>query len=298
MIKLALIGLGSMGKNYLNTLSSFKNAQITHLCSKTQRTLDLYSDEFYKTTDYKSLAGRKQIDGIIIATPASTHFQIVSFFLKINIPLLIEKPLTTNYLDAINLLRLQKNTAVLVGHTLLYHPTYLKIKQNISKIGKIEMITFEGANNNPRKNTSLIYDWGSHGISLFIDLLKDSPKNFKLITYKKQEQFIELNYKLNFKGNINCFLNMSWVSPQKKRSLTIHGSKGKLIFDDFAKSKLTLNNKPLPYNPTPPLTVELEDFLKSIETKQKPDSDLKFGVEVIKVLDMLSKLADSNFKRS
>lgn len=300
MIKLALIGLGSMGKNYLSTIASFKNAQITHLCSKTQKTLDSYPDKYCKTTDYKSLIGNKQIDAIIITSPASTHFELASFFLKNRIPLLIEKPLTTNYDDALNLLKLQNNTPVLVGHTLIYHPVFMMIKQNLPKIGQLKKLTFIGANNNPISDTNLIYDWGPHPISLFLNLLKQNPFKIKLAGSKTNKiyGYMNLNYQLIFPDSIEAAINISWDSSQKKRQLIVEGTESSLKFDDFAKSKLTFNQKPLEYNPTPPLTLELKDFLKALKTNSKPQSDLKFGADVVKVLDMLNKSADSNLERS
>lgn len=296
MVKLALIGLGPMGKNYLNTLISFKNARITHLCSKTMQTLSSYPNKFSKTTDYKSII-KDKVDGVIIATPASSHFEIVSFFLRNNIPLLIEKPLTTNYQKALDLLKLHRNGTVLVGHTLLYHPAYQKLKKSLPKIGQVKKVVFVGANNNPRTDTSLIYDWGPHPISLFLDLFNESPEKIKVIGSKTHQTyvFLELNFQLDFPNGCQGFIKIAWNSKQKKRQLIAEGTKGILVFDDFVPYKLTLNSQPLKYDLTSPLKLEVEDFLKVLKGNGKPQSDLKFAVEVIGVLDRLEKSTQPNF---
>ncbi len=263
-MKLALVGLGSMGQNYLNTVSQLKDISIKYISTR--------------KSDYKELINYK-IDGIIIATPSSTHFEIASFFLKHHLPLLIEKPLTTNFTDAKKLLVLQKKTPVLVGHTLLFHKGYLKIKKELGKIGKIQRLEFIGENNKPRTDTALIYDWGSHGVSLFLDLMGKGPLDLKIIKYKnKAGRVVSLQAKLIFPKQIVADLNIAWNSTSKKRSFKVTGEKGTLEFDDILL-------------PDKPLARELKDFCKVIRG-EATQTDLAFGVRVIKYLDILNGLLE------
>src|SRR3989344_4854692 len=129
-LRLALIGLGRMGNNYLNSVKQLKEVQISWICSKTQKSLEELPSIYGKTSDYKTLVLKNGLDGVIIATPAPSHFEIAEFFLKNRIPLLIEKPLVTNPAEAEKLLTIQKQTQTqtqtqtpsIVGHTLLFYP--------------------------------------------------------------------------------------------------------------------------------------------------------------------------------
>lgn len=76
MITLGLVGVGAWGKNYLKTISLFERIKVKYVCTRSQNSLQQLPNSTTKTTDYKELAKYHDIDGIIVATPASTHFKI------------------------------------------------------------------------------------------------------------------------------------------------------------------------------------------------------------------------------
>lgn len=297
MKKLALIGLGVMGNYYLKTSKLISGCKIEQICANSPGTLKKYPNSFRKTTDFKKIG---PADGIIIASPASTHFKIAKFFISKKIPLLIEKPFTTNYKDALTLQKLagKSKTSILVGHTLLYHPAYLELKKNISKIGKIKKIIFEGANNKPRTDTNILYDWGPHGASLILDILKTFPRKITFLKPPKLKKEISLS--LIFPGNIEGILNLSWVSKNKKRKLIVEGTRGSVVFDDTELKKLTIIIEEKIIFPeiskNQPLENELREFINILKTDHKVKSyDLAFGVKVIRLLDRIEKAAQKNF---
>ena len=64
----------------------------------------------------------------------------VEFALEKGFNVLIEKPMTTNYKDALELSRIAKEhrNIVMVGHIYLYNPAFLRAKKLIKSIGKIK----------------------------------------------------------------------------------------------------------------------------------------------------------------
>jgi predicted dehydrogenase len=296
MITFALVGLGAMGQNYLDTLKNTPGAEIRYICDKNRILLDKYST-YHKIFDFKQLAKRK-IDGVIIATPAATHFEIVSFFLERNIPVLVEKPLATNLKDAKQLLKINEGTPILVGHSLLYNPAYLKMKSELGKIGKIKNIKFTGKNNNPRQDTTVLYDWGSHGIAFILDILAKEPTSIR--TIKKNERC--LYSIMDFNDECKGIIDISWESTKKIRKLEITGVKGKLIFDDMASKKIKfldfLKSKTIypSYSNEQPLYFEILEFLDAILKKGKIKSDLNFGIKVVSILDQINKTSSKTTK--
>ena len=55
--------------------------------------------------------------------------------IKRNKPLLVEKPLTLNLVESIKLNNLARNNNVnlMIGHLLLFHPAFIKIKKLINQ---------------------------------------------------------------------------------------------------------------------------------------------------------------------
>lgn len=288
MTTLALIGAGKWGKNYINTINNLSSCVLP--------------EEFIKTSNYKDLFAFNNINGVIIATPASTHFKIAKEFLKRGFNVLVEKPMTTNYKDALGLSEISRKykNIFMVGHIYLYNPAFLMVKKLIKSIGKIKYISTEGMNYGPiRKDVSALWDWGPHDISMAIDLLGSVPEEVSVIGYDM------CNLKLKFPNNLFVFVNIGWLSPIKKRIMTIVGEKSTIIFDDTIEKKITyIENLGTSFQTTypsfsqqSPLSVQVSEFVKRIENKENKDnSSLEMGLNVTKTLESCEKSMKLNGK--
>lgn len=301
MITLALIGAGAWGKNFISTIDTFSDCRIKYICSKTKKTLDSFNNDFIKTTNYKDFFNYPDIDGVIIATPASTHYQIVKDFLEKEINLLIEKPLTTSYEQAKELksLKSRKTSKVLLGHVYLFDPAYIKIKDLSKKIGEVRYLYHEMLNNGPFcKDVSVLWHLGPHTISLFLDIFQKKPIE---ISAWGSYDLVFLN--LRFSDKTHAFAKLSWLSPVKKRELVIVGKKSTLVYSDLAEKKVAYYHKNTDpsnviypaYSKTPPLEMEVKEFVQAIKQNKKINkSDLDFGAEVTKILCLAEQSLKNN----
>ncbi len=295
MINFALIGIGNWGKNYLSTIKAFPNCQIKYICSKSSNKLTQFKS-YVTTTNFKDLLKYQDIDGVIIATPGSTHYQIAKEFLKTCFNLLLEKPLTTNYQDSLRLKTLKDaSSKVLVGHVYLFDPTYLKAKELLERIGKIKYVSYEIISNRVHSSAvSLLWELGPHPISLLLDIHGSEPLHIQ----GWMESSNRISMKIRFPDQTESLVKLSWSPLIKKRELTITGQKGSLIYNDLQSNRLTLletlgakTKKIYPsYNYQLPLDKELDEFIQAIsEDRQVKISDLNFGVKVTKLLELAQK---------
>lgn len=290
MIRLGLIGLGAWGKNYLTTVSRIKGCRITHICAKSAATLSKYSAAYIKTSSYQDLLKQQNLDGVIIATPAATHFSMARDFIKQQIPILVEKPFTTNLHDAVILERLARNhqTLVMAGHEYLYNPAYLKLKETLPQLGRINFISAEAGNWGPfRPDTSVLWDYGPHDVAMLIDLLNGMPVS--VATWDSGSDSV--NARLNF-SHTAAFISVSRKLTHKVRRLIVVGEKKSLNYDELAKQKLTLyasRTKFLNYAKVTPLEQEVAAFVASIKTRRQSKTDVKHAVNVMRILDALER---------
>ncbi len=312
MINLALIGIGKWGRNYLSTIKAFPNCRIKYLCSSTAANLQEYKEDYVGTTDFKELFKYQDIDGVIIATPGSTHYQIIEEFLKKGFNLLIEKPLVTKYTDLLKLKELKNKTTskILVGHVYLFDPAYIKTKELLKDIGQIKSISYESVNNGPfRTDMSILWDLGPHAISLILDIYDKTP--YQVVAWglenlrPKLKLFDLVALRLKFSDQNDAFIKLNWLYPIKRRELVIVGSKSILLYNDLLPNRVTLFEnmgpdilgkdliKKLPnikypsYEHRLPLEVELGEFIEAIGKNQDPTrSNLDFGIKVTKILHL------------
>lgn len=285
MINLGLVGKGSWGKNYIRAIKELSNITL--------------SSENIKTHDYKDLFRNKNLDGVIIATPASTHYRIAKEFLKQGFDLLIEKPLALNSHDGLNLKEIadRKKRIVMVGHIYLYNPAFEVFKKYTEKIGKILFIKSYGMNYGPiRKDTSALWDWAPHDISMLLEL---SLVPSSIAAWKISDGMYSIKITSSkFSAIVFC----GWMSPIKKRSMMIVGERGAVIFDDTVDKKIlhiqrSDKNFKFFYPSFPkeePLKREVTEFVSSIRNKKNPKSDLAHGILTIKIIEAAEKSIRQN----
>ena len=145
MINLALIGIGKWGSNYLKAVESIEGAQIKYI----------------RKYDYDNLVKCKDLDGIIIATPDTTHNEIINKF-----PdkfLLVEKPVVMKWDEAKKL----ENEKIMAGHIYLYNKELLNLLDGGRDIQEIE---FSILNDQRKNDTELLWYLAPHPVSLYVYL--------------------------------------------------------------------------------------------------------------------------------
>ena len=76
-----------------------------------------------KTTTHPEDIFRSDVDGVVIAAPVRTHYQLAKEALLQGKHVLVEKPLTTNVAEARELITLanEQRRVLMVGHTFEYN---------------------------------------------------------------------------------------------------------------------------------------------------------------------------------
>lgn len=325
MINCALIGFGYWGPNIARTLLRIPEVNLKYICDASDESIKKIKNQysFLQTTkDVEILLQDKDLNAVIIATPAQTHYKLASRFLNKSINTFIEKPLATSSQDVLKLRKLSKNgITIMVGHTFEYNPAVLKIKEIISNkkdFGDIfYMYSLRVNLGQIRGDINALWNLAPHDISMGNLLLDMTPTEVSAIgvsyLQNKLEDVVFLNIK--YPNNILYQVHVSWLDPSKERKLTIVGSKKMIIFDDMdnempikiydkhADTGDIAKNSNLEYkiklhsgdiyipqiNYSEPLFEELKHFFDCINHKTKPKTDVENGLKVVKVLEAAEK---------
>jgi len=294
-LRIAVIGNGRWGKNIIKTLNALPECAVSYTA----------------TRDYAFLLKKDDIDGVVIATPPKTHTKIALQFITKKIPTFIEKPMTTSVKDAVRLRDASKaaRTAVFVGHIDLYNPAYIAAHAKIRTLGPIHAITSEGVSMGPfRGDTSVLFDWAPHNCAMVLDTVGQMPTSVQAwgesVLKPKSSLFDITTLRLTFPSGLVGTIHNSRLSPKKKRSLTVVGTKGSVVYSDTDVEKVlkfthTISQKSasaptespiaIAYGTATPLTAEMQAFLKSIRTKRASKTDVYNGVAVVTILEAAEK---------
>lgn len=178
MIRIGLIGAGKWGRNYIPIIRDLR----THLTNSAvlQAVVarhDITQGAFTVLRDWRSAVSWPTVDALIVATPASTHYEIARACIEARKPALIEKPLCMDVREAHELLdgALARNAALYVGYIDLHNPAFRHmqeiIRSDMPERAEIRLTGFGPV----RTDCSPLWDYGPHAIAMALSIFDEYP---------------------------------------------------------------------------------------------------------------------------
>ncbi len=151
IFSVAIIGCGARGaESYGRLFHKFNDKyKITSLCDVSKAKLEKYSktfdvDESNCFLSENEFFKERRADVLLIATLDADHVRQCLKGMELGYDILMEKPITDNYDECLQLLEAQKKfgNKVLVCHVLRYAPAFMKLKEllNQERIGRLVAI--------------------------------------------------------------------------------------------------------------------------------------------------------------
>lgn len=324
-IRLGLIGLGYWGNNYLRAMHEIENASLECVCDVDVRRATSFEGSNQSVTfsrDPEELASNKKLDAIIVATPASTHYEIVKKMLEGRKHVLVEKPLVMDSRQAVELCQISKETqkVLMVGHIYCFNSAVIYMKSFLAskKLGHLFYGTGLRLGWGPiRADASCTWDLATHDISMLDFLLNKMPETVvatgsSFIKSKDRRIYDYADIQLEYDDGFRFGLTVSWYAAEKIRMWYLTGSKCMIKFDDTNKdTPITVYNKTarnvnakyggfpkegdalLPFvSKEEPLRVELKEFLSSIRHNGRTSNSWQ-GARVVKVVECIENSISS-----
>jgi UDP-2-acetamido-3-amino-2,3-dideoxy-glucuronate N-acetyltransferase len=311
MINVAVVGSGYWGKNLVRNFNEL--GALHTICDNNPETLrcfkEKYPDKEFQTS-LEVVLQNPDIDAVVIATPAETHFHLAKSALQAGKHVFVEKPLALIVSEAQTLkqLAIHKNLKLMVGHILLYHPAIIKLKEIISsgELGKINYIYSNRLNlGKIRTEENILWSFAPHDISVILYLLEEMPTRVLAQggNYLNRDIADVTMSVLSFKSGVKGHVFVSWLHPNKEQRLVVIGDKRMVIFDDtLSEDKLQIHDKGvewinrqpvprkneaqvIPIDTCEPLRAECAHFLDAIESDKFIKTDASSGIQVLKVLN-------------
>ena len=319
ILRVGLIGLGSMGSNHRRVISTLEQANL----------VGIY-DPLYKIddkTDIKISSNLQELmelelDYCVVATPTNTHLEISTELIKNEIPVLIEKPLSLDYESSKQILILAKRFKVKggVGHIERFNPAIVEAKRRIKngEIGKIHQITTVRQGPRPMRitDTGVIKDLATHDIDLVSFLTNETYRSVSARTLRvngsEHEDMVLAACELT--NNIIISHKVNWLNPFKERKISILAEGGSFEID-LLKSELThfrvtsanVEHRDLQqvlgasqgevityaYPKVEPLVTEHESFCRFILGGESTIATLDDGARTVRIADILESNANT-----
>jgi predicted dehydrogenase len=294
MVKIAIIGLGSMGKNHYRVLKNISDVEIVALCDVVKK--ENYKEPFYQ--DLEDMLKNEKIDAAIIAVPTFLHKKIALKVASYGIDMLIEKPVASKIEDAKEILDFVEKKALksCIGHVERFNPAILNLKDELKKrtIYTIE-ITRVGPFPPRISDVGVLTDLAVHDIDLIRYITGKNILNKSIFKSQKIHNHYEDNAVLSFllEDNIIANITTNWLTPFKRRKVEVACEKvyyeADLIaqtlqeFSDY-KTDNSYRIKDLHIKKDEPLLKELEAFVNYLKTGERGNlASIEDSIETLKV---------------
>ncbi|MGM0578683.1 MAG: Gfo/Idh/MocA family protein [Myxococcota bacterium] len=320
----AVVGAGYWGQNLVRNMAQLERlaAVVDSSAAVRERMARLYP-KTHVTGDLDEVLADPDVGAVMVVVPSSRHHDVARRALRADKHVYVEKPISLSVEEGEDLVRLaeERDRRLMVGHLLLYHPCveWLKRRVDEGELGDILYLSSQRVNlGKVRSDENAMWSLAPHDVSVALHLLEESPTHVAAqgFSWIQQRQGIEdvVFLTLRFPDGRAAQIHVSWLDPQKKRFLSIVGTRKMATFDDMQASEkvrvldkgvdgtealddapsyesygdlLTLRQGDIliPHIPMrEPLRAQCEHFLHAVDTGARPLSDGRSGVEVLKVL--------------
>ncbi|MFA6110775.1 MAG: Gfo/Idh/MocA family oxidoreductase [Candidatus Latescibacterota bacterium] len=324
MPDIAVVGAGYWGRNLVRVFHQL--GALRTVCDHSEAVLGQMQTQYPGVRTVVSLPdalGSAEITGVVIASPAETHYLTAREALLAGKHVFVEKPMTLREDEALELIRLAEaaNRTLMVGHLLQYHPIFVRLKEMTlaGDLGRVNYIYSHRLNlGKIRREENILWSFAPHDISMILALAGEMPDGVLALggNYLHRQIADVTTTHLTFPSGMLAHVFVSWLHPFKEQKLVVVGDQKMAVFDDTLPwaEKLLLyphqinwqNNVPVPSKAeseavdvpqSEPLLEECRHFLACVGEGRQPLTDGAEGLRVLTVLNAAQGSLDTHGQR-
>jgi len=323
VITVAVVGGGGWGRTLIRNFSEIPSCRLKTICDLNEKALAGFKAAYKGvevTTEVSRIFADRDVDAVVIATDAPSHYRLAREALDAGKHVFVEKPMTLAPADAQDLVRRadKAGRTLMVGHLLEYHPCVLQLKGLVDQgqLGSLRYMYCQRLNLGViRKDESAWWSLAPHDVSIVLFVFQAEPVAVTAQGQAYLRPGVEdvVFAQLKFADGRIAHIHVSWFDPHKIRKVTLVGSDKMATFDDMeASEKIRIYDKGvsvagsvvgydqslsirmgdilIPKTPGgEPLRIECLHFLECVEKGTTPRSDGRDGLRVVRVLEAASR---------
>lgn len=328
MIGVAVVGAGHWGPNLIRNFHDDPRSEVRWVVDRDEARLREVRGRYASiptSNDLGDALRDARVDAVVVATPTTTHFEIVRAALAAGKHVLVEKPIATSVRDAEALCELAERTqrVLMVGHVFLYNGAVREVKRYLDagELGRVYYVSLVRTNLGPiRTDVNAAWDLASHDVAIVNYWFESEPESVSACGGSWINTGIEdaVFATLRYPDGMRAHLHASWLHPRKARDVTVVGDRRMLTFDDlnhteplriydkqvtdqlstpafvdtFATFRASVRDGDITIpriTPGEPLRVECDHFLAAVAGGTPPLSGGRQALAVVRVLEAVQR---------
>jgi len=296
IVNIGVVGAGKLGTYHIQKLLNKKSCNFIGIYDTDAKIMDSHKNQYNINTFNNLESLIKECDAIIIATPTTYHYEVAKYALNKELHIFIEKPITENLDDALELQSIaqKKNKIIQVGHIERFNKSFIEALKYIKSPQFIEIHRISPF---PKRSLDIpvVMDVMIHDLDILLSINKNnSIKKIDASGASIITDFIDLaNARIEFEDGLVANLTASRISNKHMRKIRIFQAKSYLGVDLFKKEldiysinnekENFIDNKKIDFNNNDALDDELSHFLNCISNNKTPLVSSYDGVQALKL---------------
>lgn len=314
MLNVGILGLGMMGRVHLSSYQNIEGVKVAAVCDLSEDRLTAaassYGVRVYK--DYDRMMAEESLDIVDICLPTFMHKEYALRSMDQKKHVFCEKPIASSLEDAEAMLRAanENNVKFSVGQVVRFFPAYDKAAKNVAdgKIGTPKLIRTTrtgsfpsgGVNNwykDPYLSGGVLMDLVIHDFDWIRHCFGEVDRVYARSLFMRGfGEFDHALVTLRLKNGAVAHIEGSWAYPPGAlfgTTFEIIGTKGQIEFDSRSsvpvKKHLLVDGSEKVINDSPvfkweePYTLELQDFIDSINQRRMPAVNPKEAIKALEI---------------
>jgi predicted dehydrogenase len=252
-MKVAVIGVGSMGRNHARVYSELAEAELVAVSDADAKKASSIAEKFgvRAYTDYHEMLEKEKPEAVSVVVPTSMHEEVGCAALEAGANVLIEKPIASTVEAGERLIEKARTVGrkLMIGHIVRFNPAIQALKQKLAagELGRIFQVFCRRAGPFPTRiqDVGVVVDLAPHDIDLMRFLTEADP----IRVYAETERRLHTNHEdllwgvLRFADGITGSLEINWLTPTKVRETLVLGERGMFRVDDLTQDLYFFENE-------------------------------------------------------
>ncbi len=322
---LAVVGLGYWGPNLLRVLIERADVDVRWICDTDPLRLARFARRYPSVTatdDLDDVLDDPEVDGVLLATPVFTHYDLARRCLEAGKGTFVEKPLAPSSEQALELIAFsaERNLVLMCGHTFLYSAPVRAVRKLIcdGELGELYFVSSSRVNLGlHQRDVSVVWDLGPHDFSILMYWLGGPPSTIRatgrdsIVPGIADVAFVSMEFASGVIANVE----LSWLAPSKLRRTVVVGSKKMVVYEDGAPEAIKVFDRGVVYkdpetfgeyhlsyrtgdilspklSSDEPLALQLADFVRAMRSSERPEHGLELACDVVR----LAEAADASLR--
>ena len=306
-LRVAVIGVGHLGKHHARLLAAIGGAQLTAVVDiNLERAVAAAGASGARAlADHRELFG--QVDAVTVAVPTELHEAIALPFLERGISVLVEKPITRTVAEADALIAAaaRSGATLAVGHTERYNPAVAAVLPLVSTPRFIEVHRL-GVFPDRSLDIDVVFDLMIHDLDIILAMVRSEVTAIEAVGVPVlTDKFDIANARLRFATGCIANVTASRISKERVRKIRFFQPDA-YISIDYAEQEVEgyrlkrrdgqrpeIQGGKLPVTREEPLKRELEDFVRAVRDKRRPLVSGEDGLRALKLAQAIAEKMES-----